>query len=76
LELRVSPGSFDESRPHVRRWDWAGFLSRAIPGAERLVDFEIEEVIDNAERFPLLTRFRQPSRFNPKSEPSLRLAFR
>ncbi len=46
--------------------DWSPEHARTFPGAERVVTFAIEEVIENADGFPLLARFRQPSRFNPK----------
>jgi uncharacterized protein len=46
--------------------DWSPEHARAFPGAERIVVFAIEEVADNAGGFPLLVKFRQPSRFNPK----------
>ncbi len=46
--------------------DWSPEHARVFAGAERVVDFEIEEIIDNGAGFPLLSRFRQFSRFNPK----------
>jgi predicted pyridoxine 5'-phosphate oxidase superfamily flavin-nucleotide-binding protein len=46
--------------------DWNPEHAQAFPGAERVVTFAIEEVIDNAAGFPLVTKFRQPSRFNPR----------
>ncbi|MGH7781394.1 MAG: pyridoxamine 5'-phosphate oxidase family protein [Candidatus Binataceae bacterium] len=46
--------------------DWSPERARGIAGAERVIDFEVEEVIDNDRGFPLLSRFRQFSRFNPK----------
>jgi uncharacterized protein len=45
--------------------DWSPEHARAFPGAERVIAFAIAEVIDNAAGFPLVTKFRQPSRFNP-----------
>jgi uncharacterized protein len=47
--------------------DWSPEHVRTSVGAERIIDFEIDEIIDNGDGFPLLTRFRQYSRFNPKS---------
>ncbi len=46
--------------------DWNPEHARAFRGAERVISLAIEEVIDNPAGFPLLTKFRQPSRFNPK----------
>jgi hypothetical protein len=48
--------------------DWSPEHAREIVGAERIIQFEIEKIIDNSAGFPLLARFRQFSRFNPKSE--------
>ena len=45
--------------------DWDPERVRKITGAERIVDFRVEEVIDNRVGFALLGRFRQASRFNP-----------
>jgi len=46
--------------------DWNPERVRTFAGAERVVDFAIaEEVIDNPFGFPLQSRFRQFSRFNP-----------
>jgi hypothetical protein len=45
--------------------DWDPERLSNVSGAERIVDFRMEEVIDNSIGFPLLTRFRQFSRFNP-----------
>ena len=39
---------------------------RVFAGAERVVDFELDQVIDNPAGFPLLAKFRQFSRNNPK----------
>jgi uncharacterized protein len=47
--------------------DWDAERARTFTGAERVVDFAIEEVIDNGVGFPLISKFRQFSRFNPKS---------
>jgi hypothetical protein len=38
---------------------------RSFAGAERIVDFELAKVIDNSFGFPLQSKFRQFSRFNP-----------
>jgi uncharacterized protein len=46
--------------------DWSPERARSIAGAERVVDFDIEEIIDNSLGFPLIAKFRQFSRFNPK----------
>ena len=46
--------------------DWSFERVRAFAGAERVIDFEIEEIIDNFLGFSLRTRLRQFSRFNPK----------
>ena len=45
--------------------DWNSERARGLAGAERVVDFEIDEVIDNSFGFPLIAKFRQFSRFNP-----------
>jgi predicted pyridoxine 5'-phosphate oxidase superfamily flavin-nucleotide-binding protein len=45
--------------------DWDPARARDFAGAERVVDFAITRVIDNAGGFPLLTKFRQFSRYNP-----------
>jgi uncharacterized protein len=47
--------------------DWDQARARTFAGAERVVDFAIEQVVDNRVGFPLISRFRQFSRFNPKS---------
>ncbi|MGH9342855.1 MAG: pyridoxamine 5'-phosphate oxidase family protein [Terriglobia bacterium] len=46
--------------------DWSAERASHFAGAERMVDFAVEEIIDNSLGFPLLTKFRQFSRFNPK----------
>ena len=46
--------------------DWSPERAGAFTGAERVVDFQIEEIIDNAAGFPLLARFYRASQFNPK----------
>jgi predicted pyridoxine 5'-phosphate oxidase superfamily flavin-nucleotide-binding protein len=45
--------------------DWDPNRAREFTGAERLVDFEIDETVANEAGFPLTAKFRQPSRFNP-----------
>lgn len=45
--------------------DWNSERRRSFAGAERIVDFELAEVIDNPFGFPLQSKFRQFSRFNP-----------
>ncbi len=47
--------------------DWDSDRARKFAGAERVIDFAIEEIINNANGFPLISKFRQSSRFNPKS---------
>jgi predicted pyridoxine 5'-phosphate oxidase superfamily flavin-nucleotide-binding protein len=47
--------------------DWSSERVSGFAGAERVVDFEIDEVIDNSFGFPLMAKFRQFSRFNPTS---------
>ncbi len=48
--------------------DWDPARARTFTGAERVVDFAIEDVIDNGRGFPLIVKFRQFSRFNPKAQ--------
>jgi uncharacterized protein len=48
--------------------DWSPEHAREIVGAERIIQFEVEKIIDNSAGFPLLARFRQFSRFNPKTD--------
>jgi predicted pyridoxine 5'-phosphate oxidase superfamily flavin-nucleotide-binding protein len=45
--------------------DWSEKRARAFAGAERVIDFELEQAIDTPAGFPLVAKFRQPSRFNP-----------
>jgi hypothetical protein len=45
--------------------DWDPERVRKIAGAERIVDFRVEAVIENSGGFPLVSKFRQFSRFNP-----------
>lgn len=46
--------------------DWSPERARNFAGAERVVDFELEEIIDTPAGFPLTAKFRQFSRNNPK----------
>jgi hypothetical protein len=46
--------------------DWSPERVRAFAGAERVIDFELEQIIDTPAGFPLLAKFRQFSRNNPK----------
>ena len=46
--------------------DWSPERVRTFPGAERVIDFELEQVIDTPAGFPLVAKFRQFSRNNPK----------
>jgi predicted pyridoxine 5'-phosphate oxidase superfamily flavin-nucleotide-binding protein len=46
--------------------DWSPERVRTFPGAERVVDFALEQIIDTPAGFPLLAKFRQYSRNNPK----------
>jgi predicted pyridoxine 5'-phosphate oxidase superfamily flavin-nucleotide-binding protein len=45
--------------------DWDPARARIFAGAERVVDFAITQVIDNPVGFPLTSKFRQFSRYNP-----------
>jgi uncharacterized protein len=47
--------------------DWGPERARKFAGAERVVDFELEQVIDTPMGFPLMAKFRQFSRNNPKA---------
>jgi hypothetical protein len=47
--------------------DWSPERIRNFAGAERVVDFELEQIIDSPAGFPLTAKFRQFSRNNPKS---------
>jgi uncharacterized protein len=47
--------------------DWSPARVYTFAGAERVVDFELEQIIDTAAGFPLLAKFRQFSRNNPKA---------
>jgi uncharacterized protein len=46
--------------------DWSPDRMRTFPGAERVIDFEIAQIIDTPAGFPLVAKFRQYSRNNPK----------
>jgi predicted pyridoxine 5'-phosphate oxidase superfamily flavin-nucleotide-binding protein len=46
--------------------DWSPDRVRTFPGAERVVDFELVQMIDTPAGFPLVAKFRQYSRNNPK----------
>ena len=45
--------------------DWNPERARDFAGAERIVDFEVGEIVENENGFPLIAKFRQYSRFNP-----------
>ncbi len=46
--------------------DWSPDRARTFAGAERVLDFGLEQIIDTPMGFPLTTKFRQFSRNNPK----------
>ena len=46
--------------------DWSPERVRTFSGAERVIDFALEQIIDTPAGFPLLAKFRQFSRSNPK----------
>ncbi len=46
--------------------DWSPDRVRTFPGAERVVDFDLAQIIDTPGGFPLVAKFRQYSRNNPK----------
>jgi predicted pyridoxine 5'-phosphate oxidase superfamily flavin-nucleotide-binding protein len=46
--------------------DWSPERVRTFPGAERVIDFALEQIIDTPAGFPLLAKFRQFPRNNPK----------
>ncbi|MFZ0679196.1 pyridoxamine 5'-phosphate oxidase family protein [Candidatus Binatus sp.] len=46
--------------------DWNPERVRTFPGAERVIDFELAQIIDTSAGFPLVAKFRQYSRNNPK----------
>jgi predicted pyridoxine 5'-phosphate oxidase superfamily flavin-nucleotide-binding protein len=47
--------------------DWDPTRTQSFLGAERVLDFHVKDLIDNNSGFPLILKFRQFSRFNPKS---------
>ena len=47
--------------------DWSPERVRTFAGAERVVDFELAQIVDAPAGFPLIAKFRQFSRNNPKS---------
>jgi uncharacterized protein len=47
--------------------DWDPERARTFAGAERVVDFKLDEIVDTPMGFPLMTRFRQFSKYNPAS---------
>src|SRR5271168_3840309 len=47
--------------------DWSLDRVRTFAGAERIVDFALEQIIDTPMGFPLMSKFRQFSRNNPKA---------
>jgi predicted pyridoxine 5'-phosphate oxidase superfamily flavin-nucleotide-binding protein len=46
--------------------DWSPERAHTLPGAERVIDFALEQIIDRPAGFPLVAKFRQFSRNNPK----------
>ncbi len=46
--------------------DWDPMRARTIAGAERLVDFEVEHIVENSCGFALRTKFIGHSRYNPR----------
>ncbi len=46
--------------------DWSPERVQTFPGAERVIDFALEQIIDTPAGFPLVAKFRQYSRNNPK----------
>ena len=46
--------------------DWNPERAKGFVGAERVVDFQLDQIIDTPVGFPLIARFRQFSRYNPK----------
>ena len=46
--------------------DWSPDRVRTFTGAERVIDFELQQIIDTRVGFPLIAKFRQYSRNNPK----------
>lgn len=46
--------------------DWSPERVQTFPGAERAIDFALDQIIDTPAGFPLVAKFRQYSRSNPK----------
>ncbi|MGA6971589.1 MAG: pyridoxamine 5'-phosphate oxidase family protein [Candidatus Binatus sp.] len=46
--------------------DWSPERVQTFAGAERVVDFELDQILDTPKGFPLIAKFRQFSRNNPK----------
>jgi predicted pyridoxine 5'-phosphate oxidase superfamily flavin-nucleotide-binding protein len=46
--------------------DWDARRAATVAGAERIVDFELEELVENPHGFPLRYELLAPSRYNPK----------
>lgn len=46
--------------------DWSPSRAETFPGAERVVDFELAQILDNAGGFGLVSKFRSFSRSNPQ----------
>ena len=45
--------------------DWDPNRARELAGAQRVIDFHVAEIIDDPFGFPLKSKFRQFSRYNP-----------
>jgi predicted pyridoxine 5'-phosphate oxidase superfamily flavin-nucleotide-binding protein len=45
--------------------DWDAARAATLAGAERIVDFELDEAVDNPHGFPLRYEFHEYSHFNP-----------
>jgi uncharacterized protein len=45
--------------------DWNPQRAASVPGAERMVDFDLKEVVDNPQGFPLRYKLVGLSRYNP-----------
>ncbi|HEY2524053.1 MAG TPA: pyridoxamine 5'-phosphate oxidase family protein [Candidatus Binataceae bacterium] len=45
--------------------DWDAARAATMAGAARIIDFELDEIVDNPEGFPLLYEFHEHSHFNP-----------
>lgn len=46
--------------------DWTPERVRTLPGAERVIDFALAQIIDTPDGFPFVAKFRGYSRNNPK----------